>query len=232
MSSPPTERQTTYFSSNKQTHRKVALNLATSIGVPLPHASVPLEMEMQVPIKRAPHRSGMGLLGHRMAGTSSPTLSTVSSRRASSMASMSSSARPFTLAEDEEVSIQSWPFLELLKGDGMVYIDDASALVEGFEVRCWDDVPKTAVAIALSEQDKLMPMAIAVIGLNYRRPFDRSYKNWIHGLRASLSSGLSAVKSTETTALHQYQAQQLERAKQSLFQNVAHELKTPVCIAS
>lgn len=114
----------------------------------------------------------------------------------------------------------------------MVLVEDASALTEGYEVRCWDDVPNQAVVMALSEKGSSVPMAVSVVGLNVARPLDEDYRAFLTMFKVALTSGLSAVRAIEREAMAFEDAKRLERAKESFFSNVAHEVSPIVCLCS
>jgi signal transduction histidine kinase len=199
----------------------------------LPHPSVPVKVEIQVPVKRA-ERHGPGSNASKL--TTSPAMSAASSlatsRRGSSRASYGNFIPHESLTEGVERSLTEWPFAQAFTENDMLYIEDASELVQGFQVRCWEDLPTAAVMFSLTEKGSKTPMAIVIVGLNYRRPFDRQYREWLRLLQSTLLNGLTAVRSTENEAVQQQSARQLDRAKEIFFSNIAHELKSPLTLIS
>ncbi len=226
------EQPVSYFSTApRQTRRKATLTLTTSVGCNLPHPSVPDKLEIEVPVRRAEVSKSSFHAGKL---TASPAMSAASSlaasRRASSLASFSNLAHHDPLIEVLEDIPTEWPFVKAFTESGLLHIEDATQLVQGFEVRCWEELPTSAVMFSLTEKGSKTPMAIVIVGLNYRRQFDLPYREWIRLLQSTLLSGLIAVRSTENDALQEQRLRELERAKEIFFSNIAHELKTPLTL--
>jgi signal transduction histidine kinase len=168
------------------------------------------------------------------ASTASPAMSAASSmpsRRPSSQASINSHfGLPEPVLHDSPRPLTEWPFLQAFMREDLLHVEDASNLVQDFEIRCWEDVPTSAVMFALTEKGSKTPLAIMILGLNYRRPFDAAYREWLRQLRASLVNGLLSVRATEFEAMQRQSTLELERAKEVFFSNIAHELKSPLTL--
>jgi hypothetical protein len=71
-------------------------------------------------------------------------------------------------------------------------------VVEGFEIRGWGEHAREAVVVPITVDDADLPVALLVMGLNSRRPYDEDYEAWIELTRLSLNSLLTAVKGRES----------------------------------
>lgn len=73
-----------------------------------------------------------------------------------------------------------WPFKEALQTRRIVLVEDCSALIAGYPIRIWDELPTSAVVIPIAnDSDEGVPSAVIVIGLSIRRPFDEEYESFL-----------------------------------------------------
>jgi hypothetical protein len=190
---------------------KLKLGLGGSLGVPKGHPSAPDEVVLA--IKRKTQKFG-GLDPMR---TSSPTLSMISNIS--------------TPGEEEPKPRRAnhWPFKEALQGRKAVVVDDASGLIEGFDIRSWDGLPNKAVLLPIcNDSNSEIPSGILVVGLNMKRTYDQDYVEWHHQLRLSAYSGLLQVRSVEAEMKAIDELRTLDEIKNNWISNVSHELRLPL----
>ena len=198
--------------SSRQAQWRLKLKLGGSLGVPKGHRNV--ADEYLVHIKRPAHKFG----GLDPARTSSPTLSMISNLS--------------TGADDDEAKpakAERWPFKEALQGRKAVLVDDVSELIEGFQVRSWDGLPRKAILLPIcNDSSAETPSGVLIVGLNMRRPYDQDYVEWHHQLRLSAYSGLLQVRSVEAELQRVEELRLIDEIKNNWISNVSHELRLPL----
>ena len=191
---------------------RLKLQLGGSLGVPKGHRSA--VKEAVIAIKKPTQKFG----GLDPARTSSPTLSMISNLS--------------TPGEEEgttPVRAEAWPFKEALQSRRAVMVDDASGLIEGFELRSWDGLPKKAILLPIcNDSSSEVPSGVLIVGLNLRRTYDQDYIAWHHQLRLSIYSGLLQVKSVEAEAQRIEELRSIDEIKNNWISNVSHELRLPL----
>lgn len=151
------------------TNIKCQLRLAGKIGIPDNHPSTPSTFNLVLnPKQREPRASLIHMPG-------SPTLSIMSSLSGNNK-------RTSTPSEDGgmKLGLDSWPIREALQSRRIVLVEDCSALIEGYPVRVWDELPNAAVVVPINnESDDGVSNAVIIIGLSIRRPFDDDYEQFL-----------------------------------------------------
>lgn len=203
------------YSIADDTRGALSMQLESSIGVPDNHPSVPAKMSLQLPNLRS-QSSQRGSNAF-----SSPTLSAISN-----LTNSSSRVKVSYMTK-------SWPIATALATRQCVLVDDCSALITGFPLREWDEMPYQAIVIPIcSELSTDTPRAVMIMGLNYRCPLDTAYEDWIHVLRAHLVSSLASARASEEEKQRVADIDRMARAKTAYFQSAAHELRTPLTLVA
>lgn len=154
--------------------KKVKLVRAGAIGIPEGHPSAPQVLTISLHSRQRDARSsGVAGFSHNLTG--SPTMSIVSS--------LSNVGRSNSPVSDEYMreKVNSWPFREALQTKRLILVEDCRAMIEGYPIRVWDELPNAAVVVPVAnDSDEGIPSAVLVIGLSIRRPFDDDYESFIH----------------------------------------------------
>lgn len=197
---------------SRQAQWRLKLKLGGSLGVPKGHRAV--ADEYLINIKKPHHKFG----GLDPARTSSPTLSMISNLSVG--------------GEDDEnnsAKAERWPFKETLQGRKAVVVDDVTELIEGFQVRSWDGLPRKAILLPIcNDSSAEIPSGILIVGVNLRRKYDQDYVEWHHQLRLSAYSGLLQVRSVEAEIQRVEELRQIDEIKNNWISNVSHELRLPL----
>ncbi|WVQ94591.1 hypothetical protein IAU59_001671 [Kwoniella sp. CBS 9459] len=194
-------------------HQQFDLTLESTIGVPDNHPAAPRKLTL------GHERSMRATYGGRL--MSSPTLSAISA--------LSSGTGRVNYSYDKH----SWPILKAITGRQAVVIDDCTELIQGFPLRQWEALPEAAIIIPIcSETSTETPHAVMVLGLNLASPLDSVYEDWIHVLRAHLTSSLGSVRAYEAEHQRQLERDRMERAKTAWFQGAAHDLRSPLTLVA
>lgn len=91
-----------------------------------------------------------------------------------------------------------WPFDAAFSSRRPIHVPNIpDYVVEGFDLRGWGEPAREAVVIPITVDDADLPVAVLILGLNSRRPYDADYEGWIELTRLSLNSLLTAVKGRE-----------------------------------
>lgn len=153
---------------DQSTGTKCLLTLAGSVGVLDNHPSTPASL--MITLNNKP-RSGLSHM------TGSPTMSVISSLSGGQVRR----AETGTPSEDGlHLNLDAWPFREAIQTRRIVLVEDCSAIIDGYPVRVWDELPDAAVVVPIaSDSDEGVPSSVIVIGLSIRRPFDDDYEQFL-----------------------------------------------------
>ncbi|KAL7425265.1 hypothetical protein Q5752_000953 [Cryptotrichosporon argae] len=125
----------------------------------------------------------------------------------------------------------AWPIAYALQTRQCVVVDDCAAIVKGCPVRQWDALPEAAIIIPICSDGAHEPaQAVLILGLNLYCPLDADYEEWIHVMRAHLTSSLASVRSFEVEQQRLLDKERMERAKTAWFQGAAHDLRSPLTL--
>lgn len=187
-----------------------SLNLQASVGVPANHSACPstMSLSLKTPRLNLPHLS-------------SPTPSTASL----------SSGGSHRVRRSEDKS--AWPLKSAMIGRQCVVMDDCASLIQGLPLRQWDVLPESAIVVPIStDRSASFPDAVMILGLNLQCPLDADYEEWIHVLRAHLTSALASVKSAESAHQRQVEQDRMAKAQTAWFQGAAHDLRSPLTLVA
>jgi signal transduction histidine kinase len=112
-------------------------------------------------------------------------------------------------------------------------VDDCSKIIAGLPLRQWDHLPESAIVVPIwTDTSTGLPRAVLILGLNLLCPLDSAYEDWIHVLRAHLTSSLSSVRAYEAEQQRLLDKERMERAKTAWFQGAAHDIRTPLTLVA
>lgn len=205
---------------------RIRLTCAGAVGVPMPHHSVPPIVEIAVdPLKirpspqsraqsaspvpsfRSQDSSATAKPGEQVR-SSTPSNPPARALTVSASASVigansgngsgSSGSTDSGAAHKIPESAVLWPFAEVFATRRPVHIPALpDYAIEGFELRGWGEPAREAIVIPIVVEEADIPVAVLVMGLNSRRPYDEDYANWIDLFRVSMNAMLTAVKGRE-----------------------------------
>ena len=93
-----------------------------------------------------------------------------------------------------------WPVAEAILSKEILIVDLSPAVVQGFHLRGWKDLPRAAAIIPLSSDADSSPLGVLIMGLNTRRTYDQEYSRWVDVTRSTLCAMLTATKAREDEA--------------------------------
>jgi len=93
-----------------------------------------------------------------------------------------------------------WPVAEAILNKEILIVDLPPAVVQGFHLRGWRDIPRAAAIIPLSSDADSSPLGVLIMGLNTRRTYDQEYSRWVDLTRSTLCAMLTATKAREEEA--------------------------------
>ncbi|WVR03014.1 hypothetical protein IAU60_000003 [Kwoniella sp. DSM 27419] len=196
---------------------QVKLSLQATVGVPEDHPAA----EPAISLSLSHGRHSRQNLGPKAAALSSPTLSAISA--------LSSGAGRVNYSYDKK----AWPIAKALATRQAIVVDDCSELIQGFPLREWEALPYSAIVVPVaSESSTEVPHAVLIIGLNVASPLDEEYEDWIHVIRAHLTSSLASVRAYEAENQNRLEREGMERAKTAWFQGAAHDLRSPLTLVA
>ncbi|KAG8900968.1 hypothetical protein FRB99_005658 [Tulasnella sp. 403] len=136
-------------------------------------------------------------------------------------------------AEHPPTPEPQWPFFDIFSSKITLHIRSLPASIgEGFGYRPqgFNDVPREALIIPIAAEGDDVPVAVMIVGLNTRRPYDEEHRNWIDLLHMTLNSTLTAALGREAEVRKVEQLAQLDAAKTLFFSSASHELRTPLTL--
>lgn len=196
----------------------VHAKLVGTVGVPAGHPSA-ASMTFTMPVTRDSIGRGTVAAALRQG---SPAMS---------VSSVSGLTVPSVIDEDftSPPPADCWPIREALITRRPVIVADCSALIAGYPLRVWDQLPESAIVIPIMNDSVAeVPPVILVLGLNLRRRFDDDYEGFCHLLRAQLASGVAAVRSFEAERARLNEMAALDKARTKMYSTISHETKTPL----
>ena len=200
-----------FYSTSAKDQATVDLHLQASVGVPDNHPSCPAQMSASLRAAR-------------------PNLAPFLSSPTPSSMSLSSANSGRTLHSDLRTN---WPIVPALAASQCVVMDDCSALIEGFPLRQWDHLPESAIMLPIApDRSSTTPDAVMILGLNLQCPLDAAYEEWIHLLRAHLTSALASVKGIELAEQRRLERERMAKAQTAWFQGAAHDLRSPLTLVA
>ncbi|TRM63333.1 hypothetical protein BD626DRAFT_537197 [Schizophyllum amplum] len=107
--------------------------------------------------------------------------------------------------------------------------DTGRAWAEYAANRAWGDTPGDAVLVPLTSPDGGL-IGVLVLGLNTRRPYAGAYANFHATLVKNLNASYAATLAFEQQIERADELGALDRAKTAFFQNVSHELRSPLTL--
>lgn len=90
-----------------------------------------------------------------------------------------------------------WPVADAILSKETLLVDLPPAVVQGFHLRGWKDLPRAAAIIPLSSDADSSPLGVLIMGLNTRRTYDQEYARWVDVTRSTLCAVLTATKARE-----------------------------------
>lgn len=214
--SPPKPTQPDHRKPAKPTHIRVTSRLAWKIGVPEGHPAIP-EKEVHIldpSTLRPPVRASTS----RRAGTTPDSSIDASDDIATVVLSTSEEDSGSTHSDSQQRPEPVWPFFDIFSSRKPLHVQQLPPSITkgfGYREKGWNDVPREAVIIPVAAEGDDVPVAIMVVGLNTRRPYDRGthfiqsrlsnadwmngveQRTWIELLHVSLSSTLTATMGRE-----------------------------------
>ncbi|WWC64291.1 uncharacterized protein I303_106901 [Kwoniella dejecticola CBS 10117] len=196
----------------------VKLHLESSIGVPPDHQAAPCNLTLSLSADRL-SRSSYGPKANQI---SSPALSAIS-------ALSSGNGGRVQYSYDKT----AWPIARAISTRQVIVVDDCTELIKGFPLRQWETLPDSAIIVPISSEASTdLPQSVIILGLNVASPLDSVYEDWVHVLRAHLTSSLGSVRAAEEEQQRQTERDRMERAKTAWFQGAAHDLRSPLTLVA
>lgn len=175
--SPP---KPTRFDSSKPTkpgYIRVTSRLVYKIGIPDGHPAIP-EKEVHIldpATLRPPARAATG----KRSGTSPESSIDASSTQDDLRTVVQSPNEEETASVDSDASQAQearWPFFDIFSSKKPLHIQQLPPSITkgfGYREKGWNDVPREAVVIPVATEGDDVPVAVMIVGLNTRRPYDR-----------------------------------------------------------
>ncbi|KAG8934382.1 hypothetical protein FRC01_003339 [Tulasnella sp. 417] len=222
---------------HKHPHRsriRVTSTLAFKIGVPEGHPAIPdREVHFLDPVTL---HTMLPFTSIRTVASAGSTIEEVSLLDEPTVAANTPAESDLATERGKEsapVGDTAWPFFDVFSAKKPLHITALpSTIGKGFGLRKngWNDAPRESIIMPIAAEGDEVPIAVMVLGVNTRRPYDEEYQTWIDLLHMALNSTLTATLGREAELKKAEQLAQLDAAKTSFFSSASHELRTPLTL--
>ncbi len=94
----------------------------------------------------------------------------------------------------------------------------------------WPRRPDAAAVVPIPSTGESGLAGIVILGLNPYRPFDDSYRDFLHLVTSQIAAAISNAQAYEQERMRAEALAELDRAKTTFFSNVSHEFRTPLTL--
>lgn len=232
----------------------VRMRYAGGVGVPKGHPTAqsfsldlpstmtdPSEAMITEAFSNLPSSAAPASYSRQPSAAPTSTTQTKDSALSASMASLTMNS--------ETAQPLSWPLQEVLRTQRPLLLEDCSQYIKGYSIRVWNELPQSAILIPLSRNSARLPPSILVLGISSRLSWDKDYEAFIvshmrklmiiavkltlqSSLRLQLALACHNVSSYQNDVRRLEELAALDRAKNLLFNNVSHELLTPLSLVN
>src|SRR5690606_16093193 len=94
----------------------------------------------------------------------------------------------------------------------------------------WKESSQSALIVPIAAQEPNQSRGVLICGINPRRAFDDTYKEFLEFVSVPISNIISVAEAYESQKKRAEQLEKLDQAKTIFFSNVSHEFRTPLTL--
>lgn len=139
-------------------------------------------------------------------------------------------ARPLVISLDPKNPVGQWPVINALRTEQIHVVGSLAEKFTDIPSGPWPDPPRSAAIVPLRSIIQRQPVGFFIAGLSPRRPYDKSYANFLDLMATQIAATVANARAYEEERKRAESLAELDRAKTTFFTNVSHELRTPLTL--
>lgn len=152
----------------------------------------------------------------------------IAKRIAKSGISAKHPAAPSTINFEEDDNL--WDLYPVVKNSYYTVVDDLSERFNDLPLGAWNEPPKQALIMPITQSGRTHPYGILIVGLNPHQLLDKKYISFFKLLADQIGGEVANAKSYEEAQKQAEALAEVDKAKTVFFSNISHEFRSPLTL--